>query len=131
MYTGTTRTPIFAGHNADAPMIKFLPFWVIRPRAFVLAAEATLTGVILAITALAAFRSNSVADTSIGIVLGVAGGQAVLHLAGIGRQIMDPDPIRFLRSVFGTLLMGLVLAGILFLAFPAFSQGYSRGLIAW
>jgi exopolysaccharide biosynthesis polyprenyl glycosylphosphotransferase len=131
MYTGTTRTPIFAGHNADAPMIKFLPFWVVRPRALVLAAEATLTGVILAITTLVAIRSNGVADTSIAMVLGVAGGQAVLHLAGIGRQIMDPDPIRFLRSVLGTLLMGLVLAGILFLAFPAFSQSYSRGLIAW
>lgn len=131
MYTGTTRTPIFAGHNADAPMIKFLPFWVVRPGALVLAAEATLTGVILAITALAAVRSNGFADTSIGVVLGVAGGQAVLHLAGIGRQIMDPDPIRFLRSVCAALLMGLVLAGVLFLAFPAFSNGYSGGLVAW
>jgi exopolysaccharide biosynthesis polyprenyl glycosylphosphotransferase len=130
MYTGTTRTPIFAGPNADAPMIKFLPFWVVRPKALVLAAEATLTGAILAFTALAAYRANGVADTSIGVVLGVVGGQAVLHLAGIGRQILDPDPMRFLRSVLGSLLMGLVLAGTLSFAFPAF-QGFSGGLAAW
>jgi exopolysaccharide biosynthesis polyprenyl glycosylphosphotransferase len=112
-------------------MIKFLPFWTVQPRALVLAAEAALTVAILVGTVLTAIHANRLADTSIGVVLGVAGGQAVLHLAGIGRWILDPNPIRFLRSIFGTLFLGLALAGILSLALPAFSHSYSRGLIAW
>src|SRR4051812_23470755 len=106
MYTGTTRTPIFAGPNAEAPMIKFLPFWTVRPRAVVLAAETALTAAILAGAFLSA-RSNGGAATSIGVVLGVAGGQAVMHLGGIGRAILDPNPIGFLRSVLGSLVLGL------------------------
>src|SRR5262245_53764096 len=130
MYTGTTRTPIFAGPNADPPMIKFLPFWTVRPRAVVLAAEAALTAAILA-GALLSARSNGGTDTSIGVVLGVTGGQAFLHLAGIDRTILDPNPMGFLRSVLGSLVLGLLLAGGLFVSFPAFSRGYSGGLIAW
>src|SRR5216110_3148786 len=104
MYTDTTRTPIFAGPDTDAPMIKFLPFWTVRPRALVLAAEASLLGAILAGAVLTAIRSNSVADTSIGVVLGVVGGQAVLHLAGVGRSIVDPNPMGFFRGILGSLL---------------------------
>jgi len=112
-------------------MIKFLPFWTVRPGAVVLAAEVSLLGAILVATVLTAIRSNSVAATSIGVVLGVAGGQLVLHLAGIGRSILDPNPIGFCRGILGSLLMGLVLASVLTVAFPAFSDGYSDGLAAW
>jgi exopolysaccharide biosynthesis polyprenyl glycosylphosphotransferase len=112
-------------------MIKFLPFWTVRPRALVLGAEASLTAAILVGAVLTAIRSNSIADTSIGVVLGVMGGQAVLHLAGIGRSIVDPNPIGFLRGILGSMLMGLVLASVLTVAFPAFSNGYSDGLVAW
>jgi len=112
-------------------MIKFLPFWAVRPRALVLAAEAGLTGAILAGTVLTAIRSNGVADTSIGVVLGVAGGQACLHLAGTGRSILNPNPVGFHRGILGSLLVGLVLASALTLSFPAFSHEYSGGLVAW
>jgi exopolysaccharide biosynthesis polyprenyl glycosylphosphotransferase len=131
MYIGTTRTPIFAGPDADAPVIKFLPFWTVRPRALVLGAEAGLLGAIFAGAVLSTIRSNSVADTSVGVVLGVAGGQVVLHLAGVGRSIADPNPMGFFRGIFGSLLMGLLLTAVLTAAFPAFSRGYTGGLLAW
>jgi sugar transferase (PEP-CTERM system associated) len=112
-------------------MIKFLPFWTVRPRALVLAAEASLLGAIIAGAVLTAIRSHSVAGTSIAIVLGVAGGQIVLHMTGIGRSIVDPNPIGFFRGILSSLLMGMLLAGVLTVAFPAFSHGYSQGLMAW
>jgi len=131
MYTDTTRTPIFAGPDTEAPMIKFLPFWTVRPRALVLAAEASLLGAILAGAVLSSIWSHSMAETSVGIVLGLAGGQIVLHLAGISRSIVDPNPVGFFRGILGSLLMGLLLAGVLTVTFPAFSHGYSDGLMAW
>ena len=112
-------------------MTRFLSFWVVKPRALVLAAQAALTAGIMGFAALAVNQSAGNVDMSIGVVLGLAGGQAFLHMTGIDRTIVDPNSVSFLRGILGSLLAGLLLAGVLSVAFPSFSHGYSGGLAAW
>jgi exopolysaccharide biosynthesis polyprenyl glycosylphosphotransferase len=84
-------------------------------------------GAIFAAAALNA-QSDGALDASIGAVVGFAGGQTFLHLAGVTRLILDSNPLAFLRGIMRSLLAGILLAAILFISFPAFSRGY---LIAW
>jgi sugar transferase (PEP-CTERM system associated) len=68
---------------------------------------------------------------SLSIVLGLVGGQVFLHLVGIDRAIVDPNPASFLRRIAGSLLAGVVLTGVLLTVLPKFHDGYSRALAAW
>jgi exopolysaccharide biosynthesis polyprenyl glycosylphosphotransferase len=112
-------------------MIRFLSCWVVPPRSFLLAAEAALTGIIVGFAIWIATRTAGMADVSIGLVIGLAGGQVVLAFTGIERTIVNPDPLRFLRAILGSLLIGVIFTVILFEAVPRFSQGYSGLLLAW
>jgi exopolysaccharide biosynthesis polyprenyl glycosylphosphotransferase len=64
-------------------------------------------------------------------VLGLVAGQVFLHLVGIDRAIVDPNPASFLRRIAGSLLAGIALTGVLLTVLPNFHDGYSRGLAAW
>jgi exopolysaccharide biosynthesis polyprenyl glycosylphosphotransferase len=68
---------------------------------------------------------------SLAIALGLVGGQVFLHLVGIDRAIVDPNPASFLRRIAGSLLAGVFLAGVLFTKLPYFHDGYFGGLAAW
>src|SRR6185295_13736691 len=76
-------------------------------------------------------RSVRPVHTTMGIVLGLLGGQVCLHLSGIDRAIVDPNPARFLRRIAGSLCTGLFLTGILLTLRPGVHEGYPEGLAAW
>jgi exopolysaccharide biosynthesis polyprenyl glycosylphosphotransferase len=103
----------------------------VRPQTVVLAAETALAGAILGGAALALTRSADATDGLIGAVLGLAGGQVVLRLAGVNRSILDSNPLPFFRGILRCVLTGLVLAGALFMLFPSFSHGLTGGLATW
>jgi exopolysaccharide biosynthesis polyprenyl glycosylphosphotransferase len=130
MHTSITRNPIFAGPDSNGPL-RFLSCWIVRPGSCLLAAETALTGIILGAALWAGSHSARSAHGSLAIALGLVGGQVFLHLVGIDRAIVDPNPASFLRRIAGSLLAGVFLTGVLLIALPSFHYGYSRGLAAW
>jgi exopolysaccharide biosynthesis polyprenyl glycosylphosphotransferase len=108
-----------------------LSCWIVRPGSFLLAAETALTGIIMGAALWAGSHSARSAHMSLSIVLGLVGGQVFLHLVGIDRAIVDPNPASFLRRIAGSLLAGVVLTGVLLTVLPKFHDGYSRALAAW
>jgi exopolysaccharide biosynthesis polyprenyl glycosylphosphotransferase len=103
----------------------------VRPGSFLIAAESALTGIILGASLWAGSHSARSSHASLAIVLGLVGGQVFLHLVGIDRAIVDPNPASFIRRIGGSLLAGVFLAGVLLTKLPDFHDGYSRGLAAW
>ena len=129
-----SRTPIFEGPaigGTFAASQRVLPFWVVRPKAILLATEATMMITTLLVAIASASRSKTTLDMSIGMVVGLAGCQIYLYLAGIGRLIVNPNPSDFRRSIFAAMLTGLTLAVLLFSVLPMFSSGYSGALTSW
>jgi len=103
----------------------------VRPGSCLLAAETALTMIILGAALWAGSHSVRSAHASLAIVLGLVSGQIFLHLVGIDRAIVDPNPASFLRRIAGSLVAGVFLAGVLLTILPDFHDGYLRGLAAW
>jgi len=130
MRTNTIRHPIATSPDQVGPT-RFLSCWTVRPGSFLIAAEIALTGTIIGVALWAGSRSIQSVHATAGIVLGLLGGQFCLHLVGIDRAIVDPNPAGFVRRVAGSLFAGLLLMGILLTLRPDFHDGYTEVLAAW
>ncbi len=134
MYTAGTSTPVFEGPeiaDSDGMMRRVLPFWVVRPKAILFVAEAAMMIAMLSVAVGAAARFPNTLSMSVGLVIGLAGCQVCLFMTGIDRLIVDSDPSNFLRSIFGSMLVGLTLAVLFVSVFPLFSLSCSGALTAW